>query len=101
MFLREWAVIAMFAQKTAGAPKRSEAELNLAAPRSLACIPVFGNTVAQVVVLSILLYGCETWPVRVADERMLAGFDNDSIHHILHTRRTLHMCGTAVPPSSH
>ncbi len=26
--------------------------------------------VYQAVVRSILLYGCETWPVRVADERM-------------------------------
>ncbi len=55
----------------------------------------------QAVVHSILLYGCEICPVRVADERVLEVFDNDSIHHILHTRRTLHMCGTAVPPSSH
>ncbi len=82
MLLREWAVIAMFAQKTAGAPKRSEAELTLPVPRSLACIPVFGNTVAQVVVLSILLYGCETWPIWVADERVLAVFANDSIRHM-------------------
>ncbi len=70
MLLREWAVIAVFAPNTAGAPKRSEAELILPVLRSLACIPVFGNTVAQVVVLSILLYGCETWPVRVAGEKM-------------------------------
>ncbi len=35
----------------------------------------------QAVVRSILLYGCETWPVRVADERMLEVFDNDSISH--------------------
>ncbi len=27
--------------------------------------------VYQAVVRSILIYGCETWPVRVADERML------------------------------
>ncbi len=27
----------------------------------------------------ILLYGCETWSVRVADERVNAVFDNDSI----------------------
>ncbi len=26
-----------------------------------------------------MLYGCETWPVRVADESMLEAFDNDSI----------------------
>ncbi len=36
---------------------------------------------------SILLYGCETWPVRVADERMLEVFDNDSIRCILRVRR--------------
>ncbi len=41
----------------------------------------------QAVVRSILLYGCETWPVRVADERMLEVFDNDSIHRILRVRR--------------
>ncbi len=36
---------------------------------------------------SILLYSCETWPVRVADERMLQVFDNDSIRRILRVRR--------------
>ncbi len=36
---------------------------------------------------SILLYGCETWPVRVADERMLEIFDNDNIRRILRVRR--------------
>ncbi len=36
---------------------------------------------------SILLYGCETWPVRVDDERMLEVFDNDSIRRILRVRR--------------
>ncbi len=35
----------------------------------------------------ILLYGCETWPVRVADERMLEVVDNDSILRILRVRR--------------
>ncbi len=43
--------------------------------------------VYQAVVRSILLYGCETWPVRVADERMLEFFDNDSIRRILRVRR--------------
>ncbi len=43
--------------------------------------------VYKVMVRSILLYGCETWPVRVADERMLVVFDNDSICRILHARR--------------
>ncbi len=36
---------------------------------------------------SILLYGCETWPVQVADKRILVVFDNDSILRILHVRR--------------
>ncbi len=31
--------------------------------------------------------GCETWHVRVADERMLEVFDNDSIRRILRVRR--------------
>ncbi len=44
------------------------------------------GTVYQVVVRSILLYGCETWPVRVADERKLEVFDDDSIHHTLRVR---------------
>ncbi len=43
--------------------------------------------VYRAVVRSILLYGCETWPVRVADERMLEVFDNDSICRILQVRR--------------
>ncbi len=32
-------------------------------------------------------YCCETWPARVADERMLAVFGNDSIRYNLHVRR--------------
>ncbi len=43
--------------------------------------------VYQVVVRSIFPYGCETWPVRVADERMLEVFHNDSTHRILRVRR--------------
>ncbi len=43
--------------------------------------------VYQAEVRSILLYGCETWPVRVADERMLEVFDNASIRRILCVRR--------------
>ncbi len=42
--------------------------------------------VYQAVVRSILLYGCETWPVLVANERMLEVFDNDSIRRILRVR---------------
>ncbi len=44
--------------------------------------------VYQAVVCSILLFDCETWPVRVANERMLEVFDNDSIRHILRVMRT-------------
>ncbi len=36
---------------------------------------------------SILLYGCKTWPVRVADESRLEVFDNDSIRRVLRGRR--------------
>ncbi len=43
--------------------------------------------VYQAVVHSILLYDCVKWPVRVADERMLEVFDNDSIRRILRIRR--------------
>ncbi len=43
----------------------------------------------QAVVCSILLYGCETWPVRVTDERMLEVFDNDSIRRILRGAETV------------
>ncbi len=42
--------------------------------------------VYQAVVHSILLYGCETWSVRVADERMLEVFDNYSIRRIPRVR---------------
>ncbi len=48
--------------------------------------------VYQAVVLSILLYDSETWPVQVADEGMLEVFDNDSIRRILHLR-----CRDCVP----
>ncbi len=43
--------------------------------------------VYQAVVRSILLYGCEAWPVRVVDERMLEVFANDRIRRILRVRR--------------
>ncbi len=42
--------------------------------------------VYQAVVRLILLYGCDTWPVRVADERMMEVFDDDSIRRILRVR---------------
>ncbi len=40
----------------------------------------------QAEVCSISFYGCETWPIRVADDRMLEVFDNDRIHRILRVR---------------
>ncbi len=43
--------------------------------------------VYQAVMRSILLYGCETWPVRVANERMLEVFGYSSIRRILRARR--------------
>ncbi len=43
--------------------------------------------VNQAVVRPILLCGCEMWPVRVTDKRMLTVFENDSVHHILHMSR--------------
>ncbi len=45
-------------------------------------------------VCSILLYGYEAWPVRVAEEKVLEVFDNDSIPHILHVSRR--DCGPSV-----
>ncbi len=47
----------------------------------------------QALVCSILLYGCETWPVRGADERILEIFDNDR-----KAQRLWAICGTASPP---
>ncbi len=43
--------------------------------------------VYQAVVRSISLYGCEKWPVRVAEERMVKVFDNHSIRRIVRVRR--------------
>ena len=37
----------------------------------------------QAIVLTILLYGCETWPLRVVDLRKLEVFDNDCLRYIL------------------
>ncbi len=42
--------------------------------------------VYQAVVRSILLYGCETWLVRVTDEKMLGVFDKYSIRRILRVK---------------
>ncbi len=43
--------------------------------------------VSLAVVCSILLYGCHTWPLQEADERMFEVFYNDSICRILRERR--------------
>lgn len=45
------------------------------------------SRVYQAVVRSILLYGCETWPVRVADLKKVEVFDNDCLRRILCFRR--------------
>ncbi len=42
--------------------------------------------VCSTVVHVVLLYGCEMWPVRAADERMLAVFENESIIRTLHVK---------------
>ncbi len=42
------------------------------------------SRVYQAVVRTLLLNGCETWPVRLTDERMLEVFGNDSIRRIRH-----------------
>ncbi len=42
------------------------------------------TTTIKAEVRSSRLYGCETWPVRVADERMLEVIDNDSTETMFH-----------------
>ncbi len=42
--------------------------------------------VYRAVMRLILVCDCETWPVRVVDERMLGLFENDSIRRILHVK---------------
>lgn len=44
--------------------------------------------VYQAIVRTILLYGCETWPMKVADQRKLEVFDNDCLRRILRRRRS-------------
>ncbi len=44
----------------------------------------------------ILLYGCETWSARVADERRMEVFDNDSIHRL----RLRTISGTTASPTN-
>ncbi len=72
--------------QTARAPRRSEAGLIFLVPHSLAYNPVFGRGV-KYLCAQRQWYGCETCPVRVADQRMLEVFDNDSVRRILRVRR--------------
>ena len=37
----------------------------------------------QAIFQTILLYGCETWPLRAIDRWKLEAFDNDCLHYIL------------------
>ncbi len=46
------------------------------------------SRVYQAVEQSILLYSCETWSLRVADERMSEVFDNENIRRFLQVRRS-------------
>ncbi len=75
--------------QTAGTPERSEVRLIL---QSCLCSQrkisfCTKGWVYQAVMRSILLNNCETWTVRLADERMLKVFDNESIRCFLHVRR--------------
>ena len=45
----------------------------------------------QSIVRNVLMYGCETWPLRVSDERRLEVFDNDCLRRILRVRRADHV----------
>ncbi len=73
--------------------KRSQAGLILSISHAVACnwsrreisLRTKGR-VYQAVVRSILRYGRQTWPVRVAEEGMLEAYDNDSILRILYVR---------------
>ncbi len=59
----------------------------------------------EALVRTILLYGCETWPVRVEDLRRLEVLDNDCLRRILRCSRrarcsTLHQrCSLRALPS--
>ncbi len=61
-----------------------------ALPRLQSCLwsrlKILLGRVYQAVVSLNLIYGCETWSVRVADERMLEVFGNGIIRRILHDR---------------
>ena len=41
----------------------------------------------QAIVPAILLYGCETWPLRAVDQRRLEVFDTDCLRYILRCSR--------------
>lgn len=50
----------------------------------------------QAIIRSILLYGSETWAMRVADQRRLEVFDNDCLRRILRRRRSDHIPVSAL-----
>ncbi|MDY6930075.1 MAG: reverse transcriptase family protein [Pseudomonadota bacterium] len=49
------------------------------------------SRIYQAVVRTTLLYGSETWPLRVADRNKIEVFDNDCLRRILHVRRIEHI----------
>ncbi len=67
--------------------------------RNHTAIPT-GNRTKNLQYSEQTLYHCAmpTWPVGVADERMLAVFDNDSTQHIIQVRTD---CEAAVPSPSY
>ncbi len=50
---------------------------------------------------TILLYGCETWPLRGDDQRRLEVFDNDCLRRILGRRHLDRVPCTALCPPLH
>ncbi len=75
-----WRTLGGCSSQTARAPKISAEFISFRIP-SPAILSL------DAMIRSILLYSCETWPVRVTDERVLAVFVNDSIRRILRVRR--------------
>ena len=54
----------------------------------------------QAMVQMILLYGCETWPLRAVDLRKLEVFDNDCLRYILRCHLFHPPCSSAVSNGS-
>ena len=50
----------------------------------------------QAIAWTILLYGCETWPLRAIDLRKLEVFDNDCLRNILRCHRIDHVSTTTL-----